>query len=224
MTSFDTVDQIRCAVCRLQSRQTMLASSNTFLGQPDLDTRPPEMLRSTIPWWLMECPHCGYTAPDLSAKAPPGAGVMVKSAEYQALDCKFQRHSMLLAGLRHFADAGWVALHAAWMADDRGDDETARNCRGRAIELWKTGKSQGQNFAQSVEQEFALVVDVLRRQGRFAEARETCLEALNEPRLTPTIEDILRLQLSLIDKLDAGRHGMDELPRGPGGAQRVTLA
>ena len=57
----------KCWVCGEMSEQAGLASTNRF-GSPDLDLRPPEMERSTMEWWLEECPHCGYVANDLSEK------------------------------------------------------------------------------------------------------------------------------------------------------------
>jgi hypothetical protein len=224
MTSFRNLEAVRCAICGKQSPQVVLASSSASSGAPDFDTRPGEMLRSTIPHWLLECPHCRYSAPDIAQSAPAGAAEIVSGEPYQALGCKFQRHSLLLERLGHYAEAGWVSLHAAWVADDGEDDATARRCRAKAIDLWKRGKQRGQSFADTIEQEFGLAVDLLRRLGRFEEARQTCMEALNEPQLTPRMEDLLRMQLTLIGRRDATRHGMDELPVRPEGAQRLELS
>lgn len=222
MTFFLDRKGVRCAVCGGESSQLQMASTNTR-GAPDLDTRPPEMLRSTLQHWVRECPHCRYAAPDIAAPAPEKVPALVRGGVYQAIGCKFQRHSWLLAELGHYADAGWTSLHAAWMADDSSDLVAARLCRRRAIELWKRGKQHGQNFMDSTEQEFALVVDVLRRQGEFAEARQTCIEALNDDRLSPLIEDALRFQLTLISRNDDSCHRLDELPKPPDGAERVKL-
>jgi hypothetical protein len=172
----------------------------------------------------MECPECRYAAPDLAQPAPEQVAALIRGEEYQAIECRFRRHSWLLAQLGHFADAGWTSLHAAWAADDRADTAAALLCRLRAIELWKEGKRRGQCFMENLESEFALVVDVLRRCGGFMQARETCLEALNETRLTPVIEDALRFQLTLIGRGDTAAHRLDELPRPPAMAERVTLS
>ncbi len=222
MTSFSDDQLIRCAVCGKSNPQAILASTNQ-MGPPDLDTRPPEMMRSTIGHWILECPECRYAAADIAATVPAPVPALVHGETYQAIDCKFQRHSWLLAQLGEFADSGWTSLHAAWVADDLGDFDTARRCRARAIELWKLAKRDGQRFMETTEGEFALAVDLLRRQGEFAEARETCIEALNEPDLTPLIEDMLRLQLTLIARADTAAHSMNEIPKRPAGAQRVTL-
>ena len=54
-----------CVICGKESEHTSITSSNA-MGSPDLDLRPPEMQRSTMEWWLQECPACGYVAPDIS--------------------------------------------------------------------------------------------------------------------------------------------------------------
>src|SRR5690349_6640199 len=61
---------ITCSFCHTPSEQNLIGSTNSF-GAPDLDTRPPEMMRSTMPLWVQECPHCGYVAKDLAQ--PPHA-------------------------------------------------------------------------------------------------------------------------------------------------------
>lgn len=213
---------IRCAVCGGTSPHALAAGADQS-GAPDLDTRPSEPMRATIPYWILECPACRYAASDIAASVPEPVPALVHAPAYQSIACKFQRHSWLLAQLGEFADAGWTSLHAAWVADDNRDGETARHCRARAIELWKLAKRDGQRFMDTMESEFALAVDLLRRQGAFAEARETCLDALNEPGLNPLIEDMLRLQLTLIARADTAAHNMSEIPKRPAGAQRVTI-
>ena len=54
-----------CFVCGKESSVTVMASTNTLGGTPDLDLRPAEMMRSTMPRWIQECPHCGYIAGSL---------------------------------------------------------------------------------------------------------------------------------------------------------------
>lgn len=65
---------------RTENQYTDIGSTNEF-GSPDLDTRPPEMRRSTIFAWVQRCPQCGYCACDVS-KAPSQAEALVRSSEY----------------------------------------------------------------------------------------------------------------------------------------------
>jgi len=76
--------------CRLQSASVRCAeksfhmgigSTNSF-GAPDLDTRPPEMQRSTIYHWTQRCPSCGYCAADI-LKDTENIRELVQKTEYR---------------------------------------------------------------------------------------------------------------------------------------------
>jgi hypothetical protein len=168
------------------------------------------------------CPYCGYASPDLSYAAE-GAAALAASPESQALEDRFLRHAWLLEQLGHFADAGWTALHGAWLCDDLGQPAQAALHRRRALELWKRGKQAGQPFLDDLAHEFAVVCDLLRRLSQFDEARATCLAGLQEEPLPHVLEDILRLQLSLIQRRDTAAHNLSELPDRPAGATPITL-
>jgi len=212
---------ILCAVCGAHSEQP-LAQPVEPREPPDFDTRPGEPLRSTLSHWLQSCPHCEYAAPELSY-APEGVAVLVRSDEYGKCVGPFLKHAFLLDQLGHHADAGWMALQGAWFFDDAGDGGLALGCRTVALQFWKKGKAAGQNFAETIPEEFALVTDILRRSGMFQDALGTCLDALEEEELPPIIEDMLRMQKAFIEKQDYGRHSMAELPERPAGSTRVTL-
>ena len=76
-------EEVVCFLCGASSRQYMVGSSNT-MGAPDLDTRPAEMMRSTIEYQIQSCPDCGYSAPDLGA-GPHAASDVVRSEPYRIL-------------------------------------------------------------------------------------------------------------------------------------------
>lgn len=213
--------RIECALCGAFSQQTEVGAVEPA-GPPDLDTRPAEPLRSTVAHWMQLCPYCGYASPDLSYAAE-GAATLVKSPGYPTSAGPFLRHAWLLEQLGHFADAGWTALHAAWLADDLGDPQAAAECRHRALELWKRGKQNGQAFLDDLAHEFAVAADLLRRLSLFEDARATCLAGLQEDPLPPILEDILRLQLALVQRRDTAVHNLSELPERPAGAAPVTL-
>ena len=58
-------EKYKCAMCGSTNEYNELASTNTF-GSPDLDLRPAEMRRSTMPLWVQECPECGYVSKKVS--------------------------------------------------------------------------------------------------------------------------------------------------------------
>lgn len=219
-----------CAVCGATSEQWLMGSTSMF-EPPDFDTRPGQLMRDTLDYWVMCCPHCGYCAPDL-AESVPEASRVVLSPEYKEIldDASLPekaRHFLCCARILHqtgmFADAGWSALHASWACDDELNEEGALRCRRAAIDYWQLGKRSGQPFSENLWGEFAIITDVYRRTGQFELARESCEEGLREPDLPDQVESMLRRQLVLIQRRDPARHSMKELPEGPEGARRVVL-
>ncbi|GAG60973.1 unnamed protein product [marine sediment metagenome] len=73
--------EIICAICKNKSTYEMTSSFNAF-GSCDLDTRPPEMQRSTMQYWTQRCPDCGYCAIDISVSEENMVEI-VKSSKYQ---------------------------------------------------------------------------------------------------------------------------------------------
>ena len=62
-------DELKCAVCGITSTHSDIGSSSSF-GAPDLDLRPAQLLRSTMPYWIQECPFCGYVSRTGPIRAP----------------------------------------------------------------------------------------------------------------------------------------------------------
>ena len=88
MTTQNSVTII-CTLCNKENEFTEIMSSNEF-GSPDLDTRPPEMMRSTIFTWVQQCSRCGYCASNISINRPKAQDVII-GQEYknQLKDQKF---------------------------------------------------------------------------------------------------------------------------------------
>ena len=57
--------EMTCAVCGAPSTQTVVSSASAF-GASDLDTRPPEMVRSGLRYEVQECPSCGYCSENIA--------------------------------------------------------------------------------------------------------------------------------------------------------------
>lgn len=172
-------EKVQCAVCGSEADYTAIASTNVN-GSPDLDTRPPEMERSTIFAWVQRCPECGYCASDVS-KAPSHAPTVVRSPEYtrQLSDpaCPELANGFLCKALvdessGDYAAAAWALIYAAWACDDAEKAEPARTCRGKAVDMIEKALGNGQKFAEQDGADAAIRVDLLRRAGRIAEARQ----------------------------------------------------
>jgi hypothetical protein len=186
---------------------------------PDFDTRPGEAVRSTIANWVQCCDHCGYVAPEIG-EAHDGAREFIRSTEYQSIlksasfpevASRFRAYASLLAHVGQLADAGWSALHAAWVCDDKRDAYAAAICRNEALVYWQDGKKQGQAFGDDLSLEYTLVTDLYRRASRFEDATVACAEALTMEDLSPVHEVILRKQKVLIERRDTTAHSLKEL-------------
>ena len=217
MTTFYE-DERTCAVCGHTSTHTVLMSSSAF-GAPDLDTRPPPLLRFTLPMQVQCCPSCGYCARDV-AQASATARAVVARSDYRAqlrderftyLANMFLCQSMILEAEGNHADAGWAALRAAWHCDDEGEehDVAAALCRRRAAALFAEARRRGHPFAESPEAEAAVLADVLRRSGRFAEAQAAAERGLAR-RPSGEVERVLRFQRHLCRQRDTGLYTVDD--------------
>lgn len=139
MTMMNDIE-MKCGACGKTSSQPVLLSTNTF-GYADLDMRPPEMRRSTMNTWVMECPHCGYVSANLENEA----GIndeFLKTDKYQTCDGfdfkgrlagRFYRAHLIANELNDTEASFFNLLYCAWNCDDAKDSENA--CRIRKLAL-----------------------------------------------------------------------------------------
>ena len=135
-------EKVKCFMCGTESEFRVLASTNTF-GPTDLDTRPPEMKRSTMCYWLQSCPVCGYVAAEVSDECSIDKAFLDSKAYKECkgipftsdLAKKFYRHYLIMMAEEEKEAAFSALLHASWACDDAGDDENASIVRKKAIEL-----------------------------------------------------------------------------------------
>lgn len=212
MSTFTEKETV-CAVCGKTSLQTVLASYSVF-GEPDLDFRPAEMLRSTMEAWVQECPYCGYTAPDIrkrtrlkekelrqiyegaqsSGPLPELALTFAKCALY------LERKKELPGSIRHY-------LWAAWVCDDTGDRESAARLRTRCLSLverllpkWVTKKKRRRYLL--------LKADLLRRTGNF---ELLCRLPVDDRSFDYASREIMIYQKELAERRDDTAHAQDEI-------------
>ncbi|HPD55934.1 MAG TPA: hypothetical protein P5294_03720 [Smithellaceae bacterium] len=168
-----------CAICGNEKEFVKIYSTNSF-GSPDLDTRPPEMMRSTMHAWVQQCPECGYCASDV-VKAPPEAKKIIEDEKYksQLKDEKYPKLANLFICMSiieeqasNCVNAMWALIHAAWVCDDSGHSNEAKTCRNRAVEMLLHAEKHDKKWAKQQGSITAILVDLLRRSGRLEEARE----------------------------------------------------
>ena len=210
--------EVTCAVCGETSTFPVLNSTNS-MGYADLDTRPPEMQRSTMPMWVQRCPGCGYCSSDISY-ADKGVKEIVESDEYQTqlsdpafpeLADTFLCKAIIDEAQESHSLAGWDCLHAAWVCDDAGS-ESASTCRLRAIGFFQTGMEEQQEIFEDPEPGavYAFLADILRRAGAFDRARDACQAGLEEEPEGMTA-DLINFQLALINNSDSACHTLEEV-------------
>jgi len=200
MTAPDAPAGPRCGVCGATAAPPFRAPAPEIA--PDLDLRPGEPTRSTLPDWIATCRRCGAAAPDLAA-LPAEAGAVVDGNAYRALSgahpefaLPFLRWAMILRETGNRAGAAEAMLQAAWSADDAADSINAARWRVEAAFLW----------GEPTDVETALRrIDVLRRAGEF-DAAAAAAERLAGRVLDQTSESMLAFQRARITMRDIGRH------------------
>jgi len=186
---------------------------------PDLDHRPGEPARSTLPQWIATCRRCGASGPDL-ARLPAGADAVVRSDEYRALQTPgpampFLRWALICERTGDAEGAAEATLHAAWALDDAGQTGTGQDAAGlrrRAAALF--GAPEGPEAALRL-------IDVLRRAGDFAAASRRAGE-LNLEAFDENSAAILGFQRDRIAAGDAARHMISSALRPPARRPHVT--
>ena len=170
----------KCAICGEESEHEILMSTNTFGGSMDLDTRPPEMYRSTMFLWVQECPFCGYVSGSISDESTVAISYL-KGDEYKNcngmqfgsyLAKRFYKNYMINQTTGNKRGAFWASLRAAWASDDERDADAAVLCRKQCLELVDGLENQMDEDSITI-----MKVDLLRRTGQFEKAIELCQDA-----------------------------------------------
>lgn len=208
-----------CYVCGAVHPYTRIASTNES-GASDLDGRPPEMLRSTMPYWIQRCPGCGYCAPDVSVGSHRVKEIVasrayeqrIHDASYTELANSFRGWALIQETLGQDAEAGWAYVRAAWACDDGGRGDAARLCRQAAVQAFRRSRSVGATFAEELGAEEALLADLLRRSGDFDAAIQVGEEGLRrEP--DEALRQVLLYERALARRKDPRRYRVSDALR-----------
>ena len=109
-------------------------------------------------------------------------------------------------------EAGWAAPNAAWACDDEQYVEGAERARNRAAALFESVVRSGQKFSETPGGDAAILADILRRCGRFAEAMEHCTAEV-PPKAPESLAAGLAFQRFLCERRDRQRYSFGELER-----------
>ena len=219
MTMLSSVAK-KCYICGQVSDYPALMSTNAF-GSSDLDFRPPEMKRSTMPYWVEECPCCGFVARDVSRAIPFSKYVkqLITSENYikcDGIDFKsdlarvFYRQYFIAQEKGDREEAMHAAHCAAWACDDTpGEEANAKTCRELALQfanVYPAGASG--SLDEDEEAEDLVRADLLRRAGHFD---QLIAEYSGRHYTENKVHDsILQLQLELAAKKDDTCHTIEE--------------
>ena len=215
-TAFEKV--VTCAICGEEQAVQAMGSTSAF-GTMDLDTRPPQMRRSSMWLWLQECASCGYVAADLgdADEVKPMDSLWhaylaeLNSPRRQRLANLFVRRSLLDEAAGDLAAAGWRRLHAAWVCDDHGLAEEASLQRRAAIGLFERSRAAGRPaMEQSVGGDELLLADLARRCGDFEVALAYC-ELGSRLEVQPFIRQLLEFEKRLCAAADMACHNVGEV-------------
>lgn len=212
MTTVFLSDKI-CFVCGAKSKYPLIDHSLGNVGSRDLDGRPTHIRRSAVYLWIQRCPACGYCAPEITegedrdraAVHTPDYQQLLNDKTFPETGDAFLCHAYIMKNRELFADAGWAALFAAWICDDNGFPDSARSCRGRAVDFFIASRSRQQCFAETTEEEDLYLVDLYRRRSFFDTASAMCEKALNDPH-SDRIYDLLSYERELVDAKDDCAH------------------
>ena len=217
-------EEVTCAICGHEQKVSELGSTSSF-GPMDLDTRPPELQRSTIEMWVHECRVCGFVSGELAESRPTDVGTVATSGYRAALVSRDRHHSanrfvcrsMLDEAAGDLASAGWRRLHAAWVCDDQRDTDAARVLRREAVTFFERARAAGVVVITSVVGgDELLLADLWRRSGEFERGVEYCEAGLRHQEITPFVGDLLGFERRLCDAKDARCHTVGEIEEGAG--------
>ena len=209
-------EEVPCGNCGKNFTIQVLGSTNSF-GSPDLDTRSAPMERYTINTWVNRCPHCGYCSRNITESTAKTKAI-IEGDEYreQLSDKRFSDlvNDFLCEAIlaREQPDSGnqfWALLSAAWACDDDANVKGANTCREMASEVALKCQADGAQYAPDAASEAALLVDILRRSGKFEEARKVINDSISAID-HDVVKAILVFQGQLMDRNDRACHTIDE--------------
>ena len=210
-----TIEVKHCGICKKIGKYTIITSTNSN-GSPDLDTRPAEMKRSTVNFWVERC-SCGYCSPNV-AIILENAVEFIKSEVYKKqlnkpnfpeIANSFLCWSLIEENNKNLIQACWCSIYAAWIGDDSNNKEAALYSRKRAVNLLKQIIINKQYLMDQDGSDKTIMVDLLRRSGEFEEALNVCNESKDIS--NEILQKIIEYQKNLIKNKDISCHKIIEI-------------
>jgi len=209
--------RVTCSVCSSISEQPVITRTNILGGSTGLDTRPPEMVHSSIHYPIQVCPNCGYCCHNLAEEYSQAAEIVtsktyqtqLKNPDYPELANWFLCYAMIQKQAGEIAQAGWASLQAAWVCDDASNDKAAQKIRQQAAALFQKAIAKGENIDREPITKEVILIDIYRRCGDFNAAGKICANALRQ-KSTGIQVKLVEYEHQLLRKQDKGCHTLEE--------------
>ncbi|MBE6857426.1 MAG: hypothetical protein E7500_08435 [Ruminococcus sp.] len=204
--------EFTCSVCGKKSEHSIIKNSSAP-DAPDLDLRPSEPHRSSMEYWVMECPHCGYCN-DIIEKPADFSHDYFEGEEYKGcggieteepLAVRFIKKALVNTKNHTMPDAVQAYLYASWVFDDKNDEKNASACRMKAVKIMDENPAvfgNNENFA-------ILKADMLRRSGEF---QRVVSEFKDKIFSKPIFTVIAGFEVMLAEKKDSGVYKSTDIP------------
>jgi len=205
-------NDVTCCNSGKSSNQAAICSTNSQ-GSIDLDTRPPEMERSTLCYEIQRCPSCGYCSTDLSICDGNIQGI-IESTKYQSIineapgsevTCSFLALSYLQESNKQYGEAAWNAIHASWISDDENNSEFAIQCRKRAVFLIESANAEKQKLVSEEGVTELISIDLMRRAKMFQEAEKLIKLTLKKD-IEGVVLQVINFERTLIKSKNIDAH------------------
>ena len=212
MAAYDYLD-FKCPICGTVSTHKVYICAFTH-GAPDLDYRPPQTLRRTMPFWVKECPECGFAAENFSEKPTAVTEKWLKSELY--LSCegnsflsplteRFYKYYLICRESGDTKNSMRAIMFAVWSCDDAGDAESALLCGKLALSELDKLICDGINTTKNI----LIKADVMRRAGMFDEL----VAEYSDIRVQPNqLNYLLRFHYKKALARDSGCYRMSDVP------------
>lgn len=212
MSTFRKIKK-RCAVCGNEAEYNVIMSSNS-MGCMDLDTRPPQMIRSLISMQIEYCEKCGYANSSISSKVSYDTRKLMRTEEYEEIvnneSINKTSKAYLLSGYlnskeQNYKDSGFLYLKAAWTFDDCRDLDNSIIARKKAIKEFENYLKNNEDVQLEM-----IIVDALRRSKQFDKAIVLSNELIDKVD-NEFLKQIIKFQITLCNNQDYSCHDVGEV-------------
>lgn len=185
-----------CPVCANTFGYEVLLSTNAA-GGVESDFRARAVGADPVPFTVLTCPRCSYSANTATFEipVPPAVAYHVKELADRLLDGRHSRRFLLAAELLEKSGeepqhAAWMFLRSSWLARDEADAAGEERAQRHAIAAFQRYLGAQRN-AEDAGQVTYLIGELSRRLGDFETACAQLAAVPASERVYPTAQKML---------------------------------